>query len=173
MKHKLRLVPRRVANIDCDRPEITLWVRTRYDFAPVRFVVDTAADLSALPIPLAQREGIEFAQSEANRGTAAGLVGVADKYLGILRVRILGEEFEWPCDFLVPPATTGPNPSRPNPGRATPVLGRAGFLAAYSIRIDGEHLTIERRSSAGSWWRWLGSVLWPKRTREHSVTDPL
>ncbi len=44
MKRKLHLVSRRIAGIDCDRPEVTLWVRTRYaDYARIRFIVDTTA----------------------------------------------------------------------------------------------------------------------------------
>src|SRR5437868_6096830 len=101
MKRKLRLARRRLAGVACDRPEVTLWVRTRYhSFAKVRFVVDTAADFTALPIALAEREGIDFPRSHATRGTARGLVGAVEKYLGSLHIRLADEEFDWPCDFL-------------------------------------------------------------------------
>ena len=99
MKWRLRLVRRTLGGIDCNRPDVTLWVRSRYgDYAKIRFIVDTASDFTAIPISLAQREGIAFPQSPAQRGTAGGLLGAVEKYLGALHVRIAGEEFNWPCE---------------------------------------------------------------------------
>jgi hypothetical protein len=51
-------------------------------------------------------------------------------------------------------------------------LGRAGFLAAFAIGIDGAYLTVKRRPF-GPWWRRLGHALWPKFARDHEVTEPL
>ena len=172
MKWRLPLVRRTLGGIDCPRPEVTLWVRSRYgDYAAIQFIVDTASDFTAIPIPQAQREGIAFPQSPAQRGTAGGLLGAVEKYLGALHVRIAGEEFDWPCDFLVlPPA--GPESPAARQARTAPVLGRAGFLGAYAIGINGDYLTIKRRP-AGPWWRRLGRALWPGLARNHSVTEPL
>jgi hypothetical protein len=172
MKWRLPLVRRTLGGVACDRPEVTLWVRSRYgDYAKIRFVVDTGSDFTAMPIPRAQEEGIAFPQAPAQRGTAGGLLGRVEKYLGSVHVRIGGEEFDWPCDFLVlPPA--GPETPAASQARTTPVLGRAGFLAAYAIGIDGDYLTIKRRPS-GPWWRRLGRALWPELAREHPVSEPL
>src|SRR5437879_5368822 len=130
MKRKLHLVPRRVSDIDCDRPEVTIRVRTRYgDFVPLRLIVDTAADFTAIPMPLAQRLGLAFSQTDASRGTAAGLLGNVPKYRDSMRVHIAGEEFDRPCDFLeipAPPAVTAPATPGLRPGRLNPVLGPAG-----------------------------------------------
>jgi hypothetical protein len=175
MKRRLRLVSRRIANIDCDRPEVTLWVRTRYqDYARVRFIVDTAADFTGLPISLAQLEGIEFSRAVTARGTAGGLVGAVEKYLGTIQVRIAGEEFDWPCDFLELPAQLPaalPQSPRHRQARAVPVLGRAGFLAAFAIYINGDCLLIHRRYTTRPWWYRLWKKLLPARA--HQVTDPL
>src|SRR6516164_5789197 len=101
MKWRLPLVRRTLGGIDCPRPEVTLWVRSRYgDYAASQFIVDTASDFTAIPIPQAQREGIAFPQSPAQRGTAGGLLGAVEKFLGAIHIQIAGAEFDWPCDFL-------------------------------------------------------------------------
>jgi hypothetical protein len=158
MKWRLRLVRRTVGGVDCHRPEVTLWVRSRYgDYAKIQFIVDTASDLTAISIPLAQKEGMAFPQSPAQLGMAGGLLGAVEKYLGSIHIRIAGEEFDWPCDFLVlPPA--GPETPAARQARTAPVLGRAGFLAAFAIGIDGDYLTVKRRPR-GPWWRRLGRAL--------------
>jgi hypothetical protein len=172
MKRKLHLVSRRIAGVDCDRPEVTLWVRTRYDgFARVRFIVDTAADFTAFPISLAEREGIDFPRSESTRGTARGLVGAVEKYLGSFHVRLADEEFDWPCDFLMPPASSTLETPGQRLARTSPVLGRAGFLVAFAIHIDGDYLTIVRRWGSRPLWYRLWEKLQP--AREHPVTEPL
>jgi hypothetical protein len=74
---------------------VTLDVRTRYGtFAPLFFVVDSGADVSAMPIRLARREGIAFPQTQAVRGIARGMVGEVDKYRGSIHVRASGEVFD-------------------------------------------------------------------------------
>src|SRR5216683_1984211 len=169
MKRKLRLVRWVAAGVPCDRPEVTVWVRTRYDgYAKVRFVVDTAADFTALPISVAEREGIDFSRSEATRGTARGLVGAVEKYLGSLHVRLADEEFDWPCDFLMSPASSTPQTPGQRLPRRLPILGRAGFLAAYAIGIDGNYLTVARRGTSRQWWYRRWQTLLP--AREHPVT---
>jgi Aspartyl protease len=103
MKFRIPLVFQRVSGFDCPRPEVTLWVSTSYGFTPLQFIVDTGADFTTIPIPLAQREGIPFTQSASTQGRATGMLGSAEKFRGTLRVRIAGEEDDWPCDFLVSP----------------------------------------------------------------------
>jgi hypothetical protein len=172
MKWRLPLVGRSIGGIDCNRPDITLWVRSRYgDYAKIRFVVDTASDFTAIPIPQAQEEGIAFPRAPAQRGTAGGLVGRVEKYLGSVHVRIGGEEFDWPCDFLVL-APAGRETPAARQARTAPVLGRAGFLAAFAIGIDGGYLTVRRRPS-GPWWRRLLRALWPGFARYHPVDETL
>ncbi len=175
MKFKLSLDRRTIAGIPCPIPLVTLRVRSRYgDYADLTFVVDTAADFPAIPVWLAQQEGIDFPRSEASRGVAGGLVGRVEKYLGSIHVVIAGEEFDWPCDFLDSPAPPGaPRTSgQIRPGEL-PVLGRAGFLVAFAIAIDGDFLTVRRRYRDRPWWYRLGRVLLPDLARHRSLDKPL
>ncbi len=144
------------------------------DFIPLTFVVDTASDFSAVPVWLARRKGIDFPRSEASRGVAGGLVGRVEKYLGSIHVAVAGEEFDWPCDFLDSPAppTTPRTAGQIRPGEL-PVLGRAGFLAAFAIAIDGDCLTVRRRYADRPWWYRLGRSLLPDLARPRSVNEPL
>jgi hypothetical protein len=66
MKKVVPLVEWQVRNHDCHYPEVTLWVRTRYDYTKLRFRVDTAADCCAIPVATAQREGIVFHFGQLN-----------------------------------------------------------------------------------------------------------
>jgi hypothetical protein len=44
-KIHLPLVERHLGSISCPRPQVTLWVRTRFgDFVKIPFLVDTGAD---------------------------------------------------------------------------------------------------------------------------------
>jgi hypothetical protein len=73
MKWRLRLVRRTLGGIDCDRPEVTVWVRSRYgDYDAIQFIVDTASDFTAIPISQAQKEGIAFPQSPTHAGRQNG-----------------------------------------------------------------------------------------------------
>jgi hypothetical protein len=130
---------------------------------PIRFLVDTGADVTSLPQRLAEQEGIPFSRSEAGRGLSGSLLGTAVRYRGTIVVRIGSEEFDWPCDFLQVPI---PSSSRPEA-----VLGRAGFLADFSLCLDDEYLMIERR--ARSWWTRLRRYLWPSFTPTLRPRDPL
>src|SRR2546421_9367247 len=105
MKWKIPLVLQQVGNIRCPRPRIILRVMSRYGLSHIPFFFDTGADLTTVPIPLARREGIAFSEGESARGTAVGLVGSTIRYRSTIRVLIGREGFEWPCDFLVPPAS--------------------------------------------------------------------
>jgi hypothetical protein len=147
MKILVPLVRRRVRSHDCHYPEVTLWVRTRYDYTKLRFRIDTGADCCAIPVATAQREGITFTSDSSTLGTATGLVGRVGKYIGSIQVRIAGEEFDWPCDFLLPPANTlgnSPASTGMTRGHNYAILGRAGFLTAYTLCIDDENLTLTR-----------------------------
>lgn len=177
IKRRIPLANRRLGQHECPRPEITLWVRSRYqEYTKIHFIVDTAADFTAIPIPLAQDEGLDFTRSEALRSSVGGLVGRVEKYLGSLHVRIAGEEFDWPCDFLMQtalPSSQVSGTSPRSPRRYYAVLGRAGFLAAFAIAIGGKYLTIKRWHPGRSWWRQFWSLAWLERTRYHAIDDPL
>jgi hypothetical protein len=169
MKVKVRLAERHSGGLLCPRPEVILWVRTQYlDYTPVRFVVDTGSDVSAMSIAVARQEGIPFPQTLAARGRAGGLVGAVDSFRGILRVRVRGEEFEWPCDFLLSPAES------PTAGvRHLPVLGRAGFREEFAMCVDGDFLFIRRRWPSRPWWYRLARRLIPPFAAEHPIRVPL
>jgi hypothetical protein len=138
MKWKIPLVERSVGGIRCDRPLVTLRVATPYGFRAIRFWFDSGADVTMIPVGLAREQGIEFAESEAARGTATGLVGRTTRYRGTIRVLVAREGFEWPCDFLVPPSSGS--------GGATQyaVLGRAAFLTAFAMCIDSKYFYLRR-----------------------------
>src|SRR5260370_40778195 len=104
MKYTIPLVPHRVGNIICARPQVIIRVVSRYGLSPIRFSCDTGADLTTLPIPLARREGIAFSESESARGTATGLVGSTIRYRGSAWDRLVRRL--WPLfSKLHPPRT--------------------------------------------------------------------
>jgi hypothetical protein len=149
MRIEVRLRQVTADGVPCPAPELTLRVRTRYgDYTEVRFWVDTGADLSAIPVPLARAEGIPFDPSVPS--TATGLVGAATKYLGRIHVLLAGVEHDWPCNFIEVPRTAAAG--RSDPTRRA-VLGRAGFLDAYAFCMDGEKLTITRHSRLRRGWK--------------------
>jgi hypothetical protein len=128
------------------------------EFTPVSFCIDTGADFSALPIPLAQHEGIAYPRDETRRSIASGLIGSVSKYRGVLRVRVFGEDFVWPCDFL---ESAGPASAHPYG-----VIGRAGFLDVFTLCIEKPVFTLRRRGSF--WKRFL-----PPWTPKHPIDQPL
>jgi hypothetical protein len=111
------------------------------------FCIDTGADVSALPVSLANFEGIAYPRDEASRSTVTGLLGQATRYRGSLRVRIFNEEFTWPCDFL--------DTSGPASVRTYGVIGRAGFLDDFAFCINKPYFTLRRRK-----WRTLFLPPW-------------
>ncbi len=170
MKRRLYLLPRPGGRDDLLVPAVTLSVRTRYGtFAPIRFTVDSGADFTAMPIGLAQEEAIPFDRSDSTRGLASGLVGAVERYRSPLRVRLFGEDFAWPSDFLAGPSQAGSS----SPQRRYAVLGRAGFLAAFHVCLDEDFLTIQRRLNDRPWWFRLGRPLLPPWIVSHDVDVPL
>ncbi len=106
-------------------PLVTLNVRSRYgEFAPIRFCVDSGADLIALPIYLAEEEGIAFSRTEQHRGTVSGIVGSVERYLDVIHIRMFGEDFTWPCSFV--------ESRRPTFREPYGVLGQGGFLSCFN-----------------------------------------
>jgi hypothetical protein len=161
MKRKVLIRPGTLNGLPCGAAEVTVSVRTRYGtFAPLRFVVDTGATLSAVPIPLARDDGIPFDRSPAAQGTARGLVGSVERFRGAIHLRMFGEEFHWPCDFLDVPA---------GPIRPYAVLGRTGLISAFKVCITEPFVTIARRRDHLPWWRRLV----PRRAVEHPDDVPL
>jgi hypothetical protein len=163
MKRHLYLNNSRGPAIGGQWPLVRILVRSRYgDFIPIRFCVDSGADLSALPLALAQRHGIAVPQSEHSRGTEGGLAGPVARYRGVIQVRLFGEPFTWPCEFI-------DSPGRPDYG----VLGRSGFLSAFNFCIKGPFLIIEpRRDHLPPWQRALLSLV-PSWSRLHPPGEPL
>jgi hypothetical protein len=140
-----------------------LWVRGRYgDYAKVAFVLDTAADLTSIPIAQAEREGIPFRRTI--EGTATGLAGRAATFGDMLRVEVAGREYMWPCNFVFTP---------PGARDRLPVLGRAGFLEAFDFGIQDEWLTLVRRGSFAYWWRRVCSFVEYPFVRRRTIDQPL
>jgi hypothetical protein len=155
---KIRLARRFFGLTRCDRPEVTLRVRSRYgDYALVRFVIDTGADLTTIPIDLAQTEGIAFRRHAP--GFASSLVGRARHYQDEITLLIGAEPFVWPCLFIEVP---------PDVRDVVPVLGRAGLCDAFDFCMGKKTCSLTRRGRLWArLWRW-----WPWR-RVHEPGEPL
>ena len=163
MKRKIRLSFRRPNDERQDCPLVRIQVRSGHaDLVIVSFCIDTGADFSALPLSLALKEKITVQRSEANRGIAAGLVGKVNRYRGMLPVRLFGENFTWPCDFL--------DSAGPTSVKQYGVIGRAGFLDDFAFCLDRPYFTLRRRYSG---WRWLTAALLPPWTTRHEPDQPL
>jgi hypothetical protein len=140
---RLRLEDRNVGPVRCPRPRVTLLVRSRFgDNAPIPFVLDTGADITAIPITVAESEGIAFRRT--SEGAASGLLGRTTIFRDTIRVVIGGRPYDWPCNFVVTP---------PGGRDSLPVLGRAGFLDAFDFSIQDQFLTVIRRGSFPYWCR--------------------
>ena len=155
-------------------PEVTIEVRSKYgDFVPILFKLDTGADLTTIPIPVAEQKGLSFTRDHP--GTAIGIVGIAEKYAGSLHVRISGKEYDWPCDYTErPPAPGSSQPEGKRPLTSiSPVLGRAGFLDCYAVSLDSGYLTITRLGPLRRLWRQCWRKLWFKIQSVHDPDRPL
>jgi hypothetical protein len=147
-------------------PNVTLRTRDRYgDFVEVKFKVDTGADCSAMTAAMARDLGISFTQ--ANEGTAAGLVGRVKKYRGELHIWLGGVVYALPCDFTETPEGMGDREVRIRFGA---VLGRLGFLDHFEVALDNDHLVLTRVGPLRRWWRrllrgiqgWFGMIAGPE-----------
>ncbi len=150
-------------------PVVRLLVRDRYGaLAEVDFRVDTQADVTTVPISLAEREAIPFTKTAA--GSARGIAGKVGKYRDRIHLVIAGREHDWPCDFTekaIDHETLRPLID------LFPVLGRAGFLGEYAIAIDGDYLIITRIGPLRRWLRRLLHALWRLIGMVHPVDRPL
>jgi hypothetical protein len=156
----------RSGSIPCPRPVVTIRVRSRFgDYVPLRFVIDTAADLSAMPIALADEVGIFYDRSTP--GVGLGLVGAVRKFRGAIHVSIAGVAYHWPCNFLESPALSATGEE------LLPVLGRAGFLEAFGLCIVGKYLVLTPRSRFRDWCRGVWRVLQTPFVTRRSPGEPL
>jgi hypothetical protein len=133
---------------------MTIEVRSRFgDFVPVLFRVDTGADVTTIPVPVAEEKGLGFTREHA--GSATGIVGTVRKYAGSLHVRIAGMEYHWPCDFTErPTAVEGRVGVTGQPLTSlSPVLGRAGLLDDFAVAVDSDYLIVTRLGPMRRWWR--------------------
>jgi hypothetical protein len=144
-------------------------VRDKYGaLTALDFRVDTQADLTAIPVELARREGIPF--SEALERPAIGLVGETTTYRDRIRVVIAGREHDWPCDFVKAalPANIGQRPRE-----LLPALGRAGFLDEYAVTVDTGYLIVTRIGPIRRWLRERLHQLWVGCAMIHPERRPL
>ncbi len=159
MKYKIRLSRRRplAGGVSYDCPEITLLVCTSLGEFEARFVVDTGADLTAVPMELARRERIDISAG-AVQGQATGMHGQrVAKLRDWITVQIAGIRYRWPCDFILSPPTASAGQAIRRSAYRLPesVLGRAGFLGEFAVCIDDKYLTITcRHRSYSRWRRW-------------------
>jgi hypothetical protein len=175
MKIRIPLCKRQVGSHQCPRPEVMIRVQTRYeDFIPLRFIVDAAADLSAIALPLAKQQGLPFRRS--NQGVVRGLVGAASKFRDSIHVRIAGVQYEWPCDFVEPPhlpSSISTEPLSTGTADLLPVLGRAGFTAVFDVCIEGNYLILTRPSAFRLWRRRCWRRFWSHFFPDHPVNEPI
>lgn len=169
MKVRLQLVQRTSEGEPCPLPVVMLRVRDRYDtFAELKFRVDTQADVSVVPINLAEKEAIPF--TKIRPGTARGIAGKVAKYRDRIRVTIAGQEHDWPCEFTEP--ALDPDTKQPLQD-LSPVLGRAGFLDEYAIAVDSGYLTVTRVGPVRRWIRWRLQQCWELFGLVHPIDRPL
>jgi hypothetical protein len=148
---------------------VLLKVHDRYGtFAEVAFRVDTQADVTTIPISLAQKEAIPF--TKARPGTARGIGGKIAKYRDRLHVVIAGREHDWPCDFTESAIDPETRQSLPD---LSPVLGRAGFLEEYEIAMGSGFLVITRLGALRRWWHRQLHALWQVCGLIHPADRPL
>src|SRR5438128_919751 len=127
MKFRIPLSRRENSGSEARLPLVTLRVRDKYGgLAEVSFLVDSAADVSTIPISTAARERTPHRQGRLR--TASGIAGSVESYRDEICVIIAGREHRWPCNFAKErlPQPTGQRLSEP-----LSVLGRAGFSQDY------------------------------------------
>jgi hypothetical protein len=150
-------------------PVVVLKVRDRYGaLAELRFRVDPQADVTAVPIRLAEEQHLPY--SRARQATARGMIGKVRKYRDRVRIVIAGREHDWPCDFTEP--AIDPETREPLPG-LSPVLGRAGLLQEYVITMDSEYLVVTRIGPVRRWFRRRLHRLWELCRLVHPQDQPL
>ncbi len=122
------------------------------------------ADLTGIPVSLAEDEGIAYPRDEHSRGSAGGLVGAVNRFRGPVHLRLFGEDFTWPCDFIEASRSSDPKYG---------VVGRAGFLDAFHFCIKGKYLTLQRRLDDRPLWQRLLLSLLTFWTRTRPASQPL
>jgi hypothetical protein len=166
MKARIPLLNHTSGDIACPLPCVRLRAQDRYGlFTPILFRVDTGADFTTIPIPLARRNGIPFSERDERR--AIGLVGATRMFRDRFRVVIAGRTHEWPCNFIDVPAEAAGHPS------LSPVLGRAGFLDEYAFAIDSGYLIITRLGRIRRLLRRCLQRLWETTGQIHPIEEPL
>jgi hypothetical protein len=169
MKARLALEARSSEGESCPTPVVWLRVRDRYGaFAELKFRVDTQADVTGLPISLAEKEHIPYTRTR--EGMARGITGRIKKYRNRLQVVIAGREHDWPCDFTEP--AIDPQTNQPLKD-LSPVLGRAGFLDDYAVTVDSAYLIITRLGPLRRWVRGRLHELWKLFGMVHAEKRPL
>ena len=103
-------------------PKITIHVRTTSGYLPYRFLLDTGADVSMVPLSMAEDLGIDLARCPADQ--CSGIEGRPLRvYHASIAVRIGHVELSLPC--LISETDTTPF-----------LLGRAGLFARFTITFD-------------------------------------
>ncbi len=101
-------------------------------FRQIKFIVDTGASISALPMYIAEQNHIPFSTNKLRKVPILGLGGIVEKsFLNDIVIRIRDKICRIPCLFF--DNGTGQGPA---------ILGRAGFLQHFDIQIAGWHILI-------------------------------
>lgn len=194
MRIRRQLTPRVIRDrVSVPRPELELHVRIKTErghaWEPLTFVIDTGADVTSIPIPVATELGIEFDRSD-DPSRMSTQHGGFPGHPGRIKVMVDGHTFDWLCYFTeVAADTNAPSDdpfdrvTSPPPvsSRRVPVtveawsevalnnaerhsytclLGRAEVLTRdFDFQLDGTHYSLVRRGSEGLIAR-LWHVLW-------------
>jgi hypothetical protein len=164
---------------DCARPILRLPVRTvnngLTEYLRLRFLLDTGASTTAIPVARARNYHIPFEMDEP-LARCFSLASPLDGYWGVINVILLDERIMLPCFFYqprqelvephqksgligpftqyevkrsTPPATLADwelqSSGKPVPVQPTLLLGRAGFLDRFSIAIRSGKLRIAKQ----------------------------
>lgn len=115
-------------------PYVHLTVRTKYgDSATMRFILDTGASISVIPVQVALREGIGFSKSHTGM-LASSVGGTVLCYYDFITVQsaLSGKPHRWPCAFA----------DRQDSVYSPCILGRAGFLREFAFAISDDRMTV-------------------------------
>ncbi len=154
---RVPLVERSVRGRRCDRAELMIRVRLRPPGAnpeaerPFTFIVDTGSDATVVPAWLAERHHIPFVRAP-RPDVLTGLGGQLGGSWGAITLFLVEEWITLPRFFHASPAPSSVEAWEKQllRERSPPklVLGRAGILDRFGIRIASGHLTIARQSGA-------------------------
>ena len=123
-------------------PLVDLEVKTPRGWQKLRFLVDSGADVTTLPLFLAQMWGIRIDRSQEVAMDGVGEEAIA-AYPGRLTVRLGDQELTLRCYFVA--------------SETIPLLGRLDLWSRFDLIFDNRRQMIVLRQPA-RWRQWLAKI---------------